>query len=79
MENYSSDLHVQADIGKNSFNVLRMFLYIFGPSEAPTMLADFIGRSEDKYQILLTELEPHLQVQYNKRCEEAVKEGDELT
>ncbi|XP_024372032.1 uncharacterized protein [Physcomitrium patens] len=65
----------EADIGKNSFNVLRMFLYIFGPSEAPTMLADFIGRSEDKYQILLTELEPHLQVQYNKRCEEAVKEG----
>lgn len=41
MENYSSDLHVQADIGKNSFNVLRMFLYIFGPSEAPTMLVSF--------------------------------------
>ena len=34
-------LYVQEDVGKNSFNVLRMFLHIFGPREAPTMLVSY--------------------------------------
>lgn len=40
--------------------------------------AEFIGKSEDKYQNLLKELEPSIQDKYKKRCEEAVKEGDDL-
>jgi hypothetical protein len=40
--------------------------------------AEFIGKSEDKYQNLLKELEPSIQAEYTKRCEEAVKEGDDL-
>lgn len=59
--------------------VLEYSPHLMPNHKTPNVQADFIGRSEDKYQILLTELEPHLQVQYNKRCEEAVKEGDELT
>ena len=42
------------------------------------MQAKFIGKSEDKYQNLLKELEPSIQAEYTKRCEEAVKEGDDL-
>jgi len=40
--------------------------------------AEFIGKSEDKYQKLLEELEPNIRAKYQKRCEEAVKEGDDL-
>jgi len=28
----------EEDVGKNTFNVLRMFLYIYGPREAPTRI-----------------------------------------
>ena len=42
------------------------------------MQADFIGKSEDKYQDLLKELESSIQARYKERCEEAVKEGDKL-
>ncbi|KAG0618076.1 hypothetical protein M758_4G036800 [Ceratodon purpureus] len=37
--------------------------------------AEFIGKSEDKYQNLSKELEPSIEAKYKKRCEEAVKEG----
>lgn len=42
------------------------------------MQAEFIGKSEGEYQSLLKRLEPSIQAKYEKRCEEAVKEGDAL-
>ncbi|KAG5534260.1 hypothetical protein RHGRI_022396 [Rhododendron griersonianum] len=63
------------DVLENNFNVLRMFVGIHGASEAPTMLAKCISDAEKKYDRLLKALDPNLSSNYQKRCEEATKEG----
>ena len=65
----------EEDVGKNCFNVLRLFLHMYGPREAATMLAKFIGETEDKYQVLMDGLDADIGAQYRRRCEEAVREG----
>ncbi|XP_060186012.1 uncharacterized protein LOC132615421 isoform X2 [Lycium barbarum] len=63
------------DVLENSFNILRMFNGIYGASAAPAMLAKVITEAEDKYDSLLKALDPELSLNYQKRCEEATKEG----
>ncbi|KAL8133976.1 hypothetical protein AgCh_009155 [Apium graveolens] len=65
------------DVLENSFNVLRMFVRIYGSVGAPAMLAKFISETEDKYICLLKALDPLLSVKYQERCEEATSEGGE--
>ncbi|XP_031251685.1 uncharacterized protein LOC116109593 isoform X1 [Pistacia vera] len=63
------------DVLENNFNILRMFVRIYGPSTGPTMLAKCITEAEEKYQALLKSLDPELSINYQRRCEEATKEG----
>lgn len=63
------------DVLENSFNILRMFNRIYGASAAPAMLAKVITEAEEKYDSLLKALDPELSLNYQKRCEEATKEG----
>lgn len=63
------------DVLENNFNVLRMFVRMHGASEAPTLLAKCISDAEEKYDRLLKALDPVLSSNYQKRCEEATKEG----
>ncbi|XP_056168243.1 uncharacterized protein LOC115683049 isoform X2 [Syzygium oleosum] len=63
------------DVLENSFNILRMFVKIYGASTAPAMLAKSITEAEEKYDRLLKALEPQLSAEYQKRCEEATAEG----
>ncbi|KAI5082375.1 hypothetical protein GOP47_0002118 [Adiantum capillus-veneris] len=65
----------EEDVLRNSFNILRMFLRIFGPQKAPHMLAQVIAEAEAKYQELLKKLEPSLASCYQNRCQQAVVEG----
>ncbi|XP_042971444.1 uncharacterized protein LOC122303642 isoform X2 [Carya illinoinensis] len=67
------------DVIANSFNVLRMFVRIYGPSKAPVMLAKYITEAERKYDGLLKNLDPQLSLNYQKRCEEATKEGGKIS
>ncbi|CAI9109501.1 OLC1v1009331C1 [Oldenlandia corymbosa var. corymbosa] len=63
------------DVLENNFNVLRMFVRIYGASKAPMMLAKCIAEAEEKYENLLKSLDAELSMTYQKRCEEATKEG----
>ncbi|CAM8972390.1 unnamed protein product [Rhodiola kirilowii] len=63
------------DVLENNFNVLRMFVRIYGPSAAPTMLARCISEGEDKYIQLQKGLDHELLRRYQVRCEEATREG----
>ncbi|XP_066349761.1 uncharacterized protein [Miscanthus floridulus] len=63
------------DVMNNTFNILRMFAAIYGPLEAPNMLAKCIGEAEEKYESFSKKLEPSLSGSYWRRCEEATKEG----
>lgn len=60
---------------ENSFNVLRMFVGVYGASKAPNMLAKCITEAEEKYEQLSKALDPVLSSGYSRRCEEATKEG----
>ncbi|KAF3439260.1 hypothetical protein FNV43_RR17536 [Rhamnella rubrinervis] len=62
------------DVLENNFNILRMFVHIYGAS-APTMLAKHITEAEEKYNTLLKTLDSQLSLNYQRRCEEATKEG----
>ncbi|XP_018445623.1 uncharacterized protein LOC108817440 isoform X2 [Raphanus sativus] len=66
------------DVLENSFNVLRMFVGMFGPSNAPTELAKRISEAEEKYEEIMKSLDPHLSSNYQRRCEEATKEGGKV-
>lgn len=63
------------DVVENNFNVLRMFVNYYGASAAPVMLARFISEAEEKYDQLFKALDPELSLKYQKRCEEATREG----
>ncbi|KAK9162737.1 hypothetical protein Syun_003639 [Stephania yunnanensis] len=66
------------DVLNNSFNILRMFVRIYGASMAPIMLAKSITEAEGKYAQLLKALDPDLSLKYQKRCEEATREGGNM-
>ncbi|XP_022929265.1 uncharacterized protein LOC111435894 isoform X3 [Cucurbita moschata] len=66
------------DVLENNFNILRMFVRIYGAS-APTALAKFVSEAEEKYDRLLKALDPHLSSLYQRRCEEATKEGGKVS
>ncbi|KAF2292982.1 hypothetical protein GH714_034570 [Hevea brasiliensis] len=67
------------DVLENNFNILRMFVRICGPSTAPVMLAKYIAEAEEKYDSLLKALDPQLCSSYQRRCEEATKEGGNIS
>ncbi|XP_022984298.1 uncharacterized protein LOC111482641 isoform X1 [Cucurbita maxima] len=66
------------DVLENNFNILRMFVRIYGAS-APTALVKFVSEAEEKYDRLLKALDPHLSSLYQRRCEEATKEGGKVS
>ncbi|KAL8200030.1 hypothetical protein R6Q57_011369 [Mikania cordata] len=66
------------DVLENNFNILRMFVRIYGASSAPTWLAKSITEAEEKYNYVLSALDPQLSCKYQKRCEEATKEGGKV-
>eukprot|EP00850_Spirogloea_muscicola_P013940 SM000097S24793 [mRNA] locus=s97:267329:270730:- [translate_table: standard] len=68
-------LDYEDDVLRGSFNVLRMFVAIYGPQEGPVELAKLIGDVEETYETLLAGLEPSLAESYRHRCEEAVLQG----
>ncbi|KAJ4950497.1 hypothetical protein NE237_027329 [Protea cynaroides] len=63
------------DVVENNFNILRMFVQIYGASVAPSMLAKCITEAEENYERLSKTLDPNLSLKYWRRCEEATKEG----
>uniref|UniRef100_K3Y865 Uncharacterized protein n=1 Tax=Setaria italica TaxID=4555 RepID=K3Y865_SETIT len=67
------------DVINNTFNILRMFAAIYGPSEAPNMLAKCIGEAEEKYESFSKKLDPSLSGSCWRRCEEATKEGGKIS
>ncbi|KAL1209042.1 hypothetical protein V5N11_034530 [Cardamine amara subsp. amara] len=67
------------DVLENNFNVLRMFVGIFGSTNAPTELAKRISEAEEKYEEIMKSLDPHLSSNYQRRCEEATKEGGKIS
>ncbi|WZZ22707.1 hypothetical protein YC2023_124094 [Brassica napus] len=75
----ADDLYAFDDVLENSFNVLRMFVGMFGPSNAPTELAKRISEAEEKYEEIMKSLDPHLSSNYQRRCEEATKEGGKVS
>lgn len=76
----SDDLYdYEEDVLNNNFNILRMFVKVYKPLNAPTMMAKCIIEAEEKYQLLLNQLDPSLVAQYQKRCEEATKEGGKVS
>ncbi|XP_062099820.1 uncharacterized protein LOC133805662 isoform X2 [Humulus lupulus] len=66
------------DVLENNFNILRMFVRIYGTS-APAMLAKYIAEAEKKYNLLLKTLDSQLSLHYHKRCEEATREGGSMS
>ncbi|KAL3524778.1 hypothetical protein ACH5RR_013150 [Cinchona calisaya] len=66
------------DVLENNFNILRMFVRIYGASSTAMMLAKYITEAEEKYEKLLEALDPDLSMIYQKRCEEATKEGGKI-
>ncbi|XP_021714197.1 uncharacterized protein LOC110682231 isoform X2 [Chenopodium quinoa] len=69
----------EEDVLENNFNILRMFVRIYGASVAPTMLAKSIAEAEEKYEKLSKALDPKLYASYQKRCEEATREGGKIS
>eukprot|EP00258_Populus_trichocarpa_P040486 XP_024456505.1 uncharacterized protein LOC7479186 isoform X3 [Populus trichocarpa] len=67
------------DVLENNFNILRMFVRIYGPAMAPAMLAKYIAEAEEKYGSLLKTLDPQLSTNYQRRCEDATKEGGKMS
>ncbi|KAK3031628.1 hypothetical protein RJ639_037376, partial [Escallonia herrerae] len=66
------------DVLESNFNILRMFVKIYGASTAPIMLAKLIIEAEERYDCLQKALDPKLSMNYRKRCEEATKEGGKV-
>ncbi|VAH48334.1 unnamed protein product [Triticum turgidum subsp. durum] len=67
------------DVVNNTFNILRMFAVIYGPLDAPKMLAKCIGEAEEKYESFSKKLDPSISRSYWRRCEEATKEGGKIS
>ncbi|XP_020696022.1 uncharacterized protein LOC110109341 isoform X3 [Dendrobium catenatum] len=72
----SDDLYdYEEDVIDNTFNILRMFVGIYGPSKAPVLLAKCITKAEENYDRLSRALDPELSLNYWRRYEEATREG----
>ncbi|KAL0909277.1 hypothetical protein M5K25_020129 [Dendrobium thyrsiflorum] len=72
----SDDLYdYEEDVIDDTFNILRMFVGIYGPSKAPVMLAKCITKAEENYDRLSRALDPELSLNYWRRYEEATREG----
>lgn len=69
----------EEDVLENNFNILRMFVRIYGASAAPTMLAKCIAEAEEKYEKLSKALDLELSLSYQRRCEEATREGGKIS
>ncbi|KAJ4840223.1 hypothetical protein Tsubulata_007505 [Turnera subulata] len=67
------------DVLENNFNILRMFVRVYGPSIAPAMLAKYISEAEAKYENLMKSLDPQLALHYQRRCVDATKEGGKMS
>ncbi|XP_010495134.1 PREDICTED: uncharacterized protein LOC104772190 [Camelina sativa] len=67
------------DVLENNFNVLRMFVGMFGASNAPTELAKQISKLEEKYEEKKKSLDPHLSSKYQRSCEESTKAGGKIS
>ncbi|KAJ8771642.1 hypothetical protein K2173_026819 [Erythroxylum novogranatense] len=67
------------DVIENNFNTLGMFVRIYGPSIAPSMLMTCNSDVEKKYDNLLKALDPQLSCNYERRCAEATKEGGKVS
>ncbi|XP_047326486.1 uncharacterized protein LOC124930170 [Impatiens glandulifera] len=65
----------EEDVLNNTFNILRMFVGVYGASTAPKMLLKCITEAEEKYNHLLSAVDPRLSISYEERCKEATKEG----
>ncbi|XP_004288181.1 PREDICTED: uncharacterized protein LOC101315089 [Fragaria vesca subsp. vesca] len=68
----------EEDVLENNFNILRMFVRIYGAS-APTVLAKYITEAEEKYNQVLKALDPQLSLHYQRRCVEATEEGGNVS
>ncbi|KAJ8625008.1 hypothetical protein MRB53_033538 [Persea americana] len=76
----SDDLYdYEDDVVENNFNIMRMFVRLYGASMAPSMLAKCISEAEEKYEHLLKALDPELSLKYMRRCEEATEEGGKVS
>lgn len=76
----SDDLYdYEDDVINNTFNILRMFAAIYGPLDAPNMLAKCIGEAEERYENFSKKLDPSLSGSYWRRCEEATREGGKIS
>ncbi|KAL8143487.1 hypothetical protein V2J09_016519 [Rumex salicifolius] len=69
----------EEDVLENNFNILRMFVRLYGTSKASTMLAKYIAEIEENYGSLLKALNPQLSHKYQRRCEEATREGGSVS
>ncbi|XP_019084370.1 PREDICTED: uncharacterized protein LOC104708068 [Camelina sativa] len=67
------------DVLENNFNVLCMFVGMFGASNAPTELAKQISEAEVKYEEIKKSLDPHLSSKYQRSCEESTKAGGKIS
>ncbi|KAK6923780.1 hypothetical protein RJ641_009980 [Dillenia turbinata] len=74
-----SEFLVEDDVLENSFNILRMFVRVYGASKAQIVLVECITDAEEKYQRLLKTLDPKLASRYQRRCEEATMEGGNIS
>ncbi|GAQ80812.1 hypothetical protein KFL_000630150 [Klebsormidium nitens] len=63
------------DVLSNTFNVYRMFLAMYGPTQGQLELAHWISDIERRYEQLLSGLEASLSKNYRERCKNAAKEG----
>ncbi|CAE8593278.1 unnamed protein product [Polarella glacialis] len=63
------------DAEKNSFNVYRCFLAIYGPDEGPLELSRYIQALESKYAAALKRLEPSLAERWLQRGEASLRHG----
>uniref|UniRef100_A0A1D1YAB2 Regulatory protein recX n=2 Tax=Anthurium amnicola TaxID=1678845 RepID=A0A1D1YAB2_9ARAE len=72
----SDDLYdYEDDVIENCFNVLRMLVGVYGPQMAPSILAKCISEAEEKYNLLFRSLDYGISSNYQRRCEEATREG----
>jgi hypothetical protein len=54
----------EEDVLNNNFNILRMFVKFYRPLKGPTMMAKCIIKADEKYQLLLNQLDLSLASQY---------------
>ena len=64
----------EEDVERNSFNIFRCFVHLFG-CDAPRMMIQRISELEQQHAELLHGLPPHLQEHWQARHKQASLEG----